>query len=277
MPELPEVETTVNDLRPQLLGRQIVAAHVLWPRTVAEPDAGSLAALLPGQHILSLSRRGKYLLFALESGMTLICHLRMTGRLRVEPDGGELPRDPHTRAWFDLAGVEGQGPQRLVFSDARKFGRFWLVSDVQGVLGALGPEPLAPDFTPAVLRERLQGRHVAIKALLLDQHVVAGLGNIYADEALFSAGIHPLRSATALENGEIDRLHAAIIRVLRAAVGGRGTTLRDYRPPYGDRGSFQEKLRVYQRTGQPCVCCGEPICRIRVTQRSTHFCPHCQT
>ena len=167
--------------------------------------------------------------------MTLICHLRMTGRLRVEPDGGEPPRDPHVRAWFGLAGPEGEGPQRLVFSDARKFGRFWLVSDAQGILGALGPEPLAPDFTPAVLGERLHGRRVAIKALLLDQHVVAGLGNIYADEALFAAGIHPLRSAAALENGEIDRLHAAIIQVLRSAVGGRGTTLRDYRPPYGAR------------------------------------------
>lgn len=276
MPELPEVETTASDLRPDIVGQQITGVHVLWERTVAEPGAGALVELLPGQRIIDVGRRGKYIMMALDSGMTLICHLRMTGRLRVEPGGDEAgaePPDvePYVRAWFDL----GDG-RRLVFADMRKFGRIWLAGNRQDVVGKLGPEPLDPGFTAEVLGDRLRRRHPAIKALLLDQTVVAGLGNIYADEALHSAGIHPLRRGDSLAEDEVVRLHAAIVTVLNAAVRGRGTTLRDYRPPYGERGNFFDELKVYQRTDQPCVKCGEPIRRIRVTQRSTHFCPRCQ-
>ncbi len=271
MPELPEVETTAGDLRPDIVGQEITGVHVLWERTVAEPGVEALANLLPGQRVVDVGRRGKYIMMALDSGMTLICHLRMTGRLRVEPGGAEVPADPYVRAWFDL----GDG-RRLVFADMRKFGRIWLAGDRQDVVGKLGPEPLEPGFTSEVLAERLRRRHAAIKALLLDQRVVAGLGNIYADEALHAAGIHPLRRGDSLTDAEIDSLHRAIVTILRAAVRGRGTTLRDYRPPYGERGNFFDELQVYQRTDQPCPQCGEPIRRIRVTQRSTHFCPRCQ-
>jgi formamidopyrimidine-DNA glycosylase len=271
MPELPEVETTAADLRPQLLGRHIAGVHLLWPRTLAQPDLPALEATLPGREIVSVGRRGKYLLIGLDSGAALIVHLRMTGRLAVVPDGDPVLADPHVRAWFDLA--DGH---HLVFTDARRFGRIWLVADPAQVVGQLGPEPLDWTFTVEELAERLRGRRGAIKAVLLDQTVVAGLGNIYADEALFLAGIHPLRSAAGLAADEIARLHAAIRLVLREAIGNRGTTLRDYRPPYGQAGQHQEHLRVYRQAGQPCPTCGTPIRRIRVGQRSTHFCPCCQ-
>ncbi len=271
MPELPEVETTASDLRPDLLGRRITGVHILWPRTIAAPDTQEFTARLTGQQITSVSRRGKFLLFALDSGDTLIGHLRMTGRLRVVPPGSEAVSDPYVRAWFDLS--DGQ---KLVFKDTRKFGRLWLVHDAATVTGKLGLEPLAPSFSVDALAERLARRRTAIKALLLDQSVVAGLGNIYADEALFRAGIHPLRGAASLSQDEVARLHEAIVAVLSAAVAGRGTTVRDYAPPLGGQGNYQDELLVYQRTDQPCPRCGQPIQRIRVAQRSTHFCPHCQ-
>jgi formamidopyrimidine-DNA glycosylase len=271
MPELPEVETFVVDLRPQLAGRQIVGAHVLWPRTLAEPDLPAFEARLRDQRIVGLDRRGKYLLCRLDSGDTLIVHLRMTGRLEILPAGSPALAGPHVRAWLDLA--EGE---HLVFTDPRKFGRIWLVADDQKILGKLGPEPLAWDFTPERLAERLRGRRVAIKALLMDQRVVAGLGNIYADEALFLAGIHPLRPGADLSDDAVRHLHEAIRLVLGEAIGQRGTTLRDYHPPYSAEGAYQNHLRVYGQADRPCPRCGTPIRRIRVTQRSTHFCPHCQ-
>lgn len=271
MPELPEVETTAAELRPQLLGRRIVAAHILWPRTLAWPDLPTLEATLPGQEIVSVGRRGKYLLIGLDSGAALIIHLRMTGRLAVVPDDDPALANPHVRAWFDLA--DGR---HLVFTDARRFGRIWLAAEPGQVIGRLGPEPLDWAFTAEALAERLRGRRGAIKAVLLDQTVVAGLGNIYADEALFLAGIHPLRPAAGLAADEIAHLHEAIRLVLHEAIGNRGTTLRDYRPPYGRIGQHQDYLRVYRRTDQPCPTCGMPIRRIRVGQRSTHFCPRCQ-
>jgi formamidopyrimidine-DNA glycosylase len=180
-------------------------------------------------------------------------------------------RGPHLRAWFELA--DGRC---LAFTDARKFGRIWLVADIATVVGKLGPEPLDWTFTPEALAAQLQHRRVAIKALLLDQTVVAGVGNIYADESLFLAGIHPLRRAASLTGDEIGRLHDAIRYVLRESINARGTMLRDYRTPYGQDGAYQNHLRVYQQTGHPCPRCGAAIQRIRVTQRSTHFCPQCQ-
>ncbi len=271
MPELPEVETTAADLRPLLTGRRFTDAHVSWPRTLAEPDPMSLAERMRDRQIIDVGRRGKYLLIHLDSGDTLIVHLRMTGHLAVVPVGSPALADAHLRAWFDLAGGD-----HLIFTDARKFGRVWLVDDLARVVGKLGPEPLDWTFTAEVLAGRLQGRRTAIKAVLLDQTVVAGVGNIYADEALFRAGIHPLRRAASLTAGETAALRDAIRAVMTESIDQRGTLLRDYRTPYGADGAFQERLRVYQQTGRPCPRCGAAIERIRVTQRSTHFCPQCQ-
>jgi formamidopyrimidine-DNA glycosylase len=271
MPELPEVETFANELRPHLVGQQFVAAHILWPRTLAEPDAVALDQRIRGRVVVDVGRRAKYLIIGLDSSEALIVHLRMTGRLEVVRSDDPILTGPHLRAWFDLAGGE-----RLTFTDTRKFGRIWLVSDLVSVTGKLGPEPLDWRFTSEVLGARLQSRRLTIKSLLLDQTVVAGVGNIYADESLFLAGIHPLRPADSLTDGETSRLHSAIRQVLSEAIGNRGTMLRDYRPPYGAEGGHQEHLRVYQQTGKPCPRCGAPIERIRVTQRSTHFCPSCQ-
>jgi len=271
MPELPEVETVAADLREQLIGRRFTAAHITWPRTLAEPDVEALAARLPGREVITVGRRGKYLIIGLDSGESLIIHLRMTGQLEVALLDGAALADGHVRAWFDLA--DGHA---LVFTDARKFGRIWLVKDAATVVGKLGPEPLDWTFTAEQLGMLLAGRRTAMKALLLDQTVIAGLGNIYADEALFLAGVHPLRPATSLSPDEIERLHSAIQFVLRESVEQRGTLLRDYRTPYGPDGAYQNRLRVYGQAGQPCPRCGTPIQRIRVVQRSTHFCPHCQ-
>ncbi len=271
MPELPEVETVVAELRPHLTGRRILAADVLWPRTLASPDIATLVERLQGRQVIGLGRRGKHILIQLDSGDVLIIHLRMTGRLEIVAGDSAGRAGPHVRAWFDLSGGEC-----LVFTDARKFGRIWLVRDPAEVLGLLGPEPLDWDFDATRLAERLRGHRVAVKALLLDQSVIAGIGNIYADEALFIAGIHPLRPGSSLSDQEIAHLHDAIRQVLREAISQQGTTLRDYRPPYGLEGASQNQLRVYQQTGRPCPRCGSPIECIRVTQRSTHFCPHCQ-
>ena len=271
MPELPEVQTFVTDLRPQLVGRRIESVAVHWPRTIAAPDVATFVERLPGRRIMDLTRRGKFLLGWLDSGEVLAIHLRMTGRLEIVPCASPVMAGTHVRATFWLSGDEC-----LVFSDMRKFGRIWLAADVNQVIGDLGPEPLAWDFTPELLAERIRGRRAAIKALLLNQTVVAGLGNIYADEALFLACIHPLRLGTDLTSVETTRLHEAIRQVLGEAIGERGTTLRDYRPPYGLEAAYQHHLRVYQQTDRPCPRCGSPIRRIRVTQRSTHFCPQCQ-
>lgn len=272
MPELPEVETVAHDLREQLAGRRFSGeAAILWHRTLATPAPDLLSTLLAGQEVIDVGRRGKFVQIRLGSGDALIVHLRMTGKLAVVPADSPALEDVHVRAWFGLAGGE-----RLVFTDARKFGRVWLVHDAAEVTGKLGPEPLDWEFTPQVLGERFRRRKVAVKALLLDQTALAGIGNIYADEALYRAGIHPLRSSATLTDEEIKQLHAALREVLLESIGKRGTMLRDYRTPYGSYGAFQEELRVYGRGGQPCPRCGSPIERIRVTQRSTHFCPRCQ-
>jgi formamidopyrimidine-DNA glycosylase len=271
MPELPEVETFAVELRPHLVGRRFVAAHIFWPRTLAEPDAATLNQRIRGRTVIDVGRRAKYLVVALDSGESLVVHLRMTGRLEVVRGDDPVLTGPHLRACFDLAGGE-----RLAFTDTRKFGRIWLVADLASVTAKLGPEPLDWQFTPELLGQRLRRRRTAMKAALLDQTVVAGVGNIYADESLFLAGIHPLRPADSLSDDETERLHGAIRQVLSEAIGNRGTMLRDYYPPYGAAGGHQDHLLVYRQTGRPCPRCGAPIERIRVTQRSTHFCPHCQ-
>ncbi len=274
MPELPEVENTVRDLKPLLVGRRVQDVRILWPRLVHGKSPEAFAAELSGRQIVNTDRRGKYLLFPLDNGRTWVVHLRMTGQLHVVPAQVEVERYVH--AVLDL-----DNGQQLRYRDARKFGRFYLVDEPESVVGKLGPEPLSESFTPLELFNRLQGRRTAIKTLLLDQRVVAGLGNIYADEALFRAGLDPRRPASTLTQADCNRLHTAIRQTLAAAIreGGSslgGSALTNYRRPTGVQGSFQRRHQVYHLAGHPCPVCGTPIERIKLGQRSTHFCPHCQ-
>lgn len=274
MPELPEVEIFVRELAPELAGRTIVTARVFWPRTVAAPTVEEFVARLAGLRFDRFDRRGKYMLLGLSGGSTLIVHLRMTGKLRVLP--GDAPPDKHTHVVFDL-----DDGRSVHYTDPRKFGRIWLVDDPAQVVDRLGPEPLGEAFSPAALAARLAGRSASIKALLLDQHIVAGVGNIYADETLFRAKIHPARPGGSLTADEIVRLHEAVRFVLAKGIDLRGSSLGDsvlqnYLPPSGQPGSAQEDHQVFRRTGLPCLVCGTPIARIILAQRSTHFCPTCQ-
>lgn len=281
MPELPEVETYVRELAPQIKDRQVTAAHVYWERTIAAPAPAQFVQQIIGQRFRRFDRRGKYMLLGMERdangsqpGDTLIVHLRMTGHLYVEPTG--TPPGKHTHVVLDL-----DNDHSLHYVDSRKFGRMWLVADPEPVLHKLGPEPLAEQFTPALLASRLAGRKAPVKALLLDQRIVAGVGNIYADEALFRAGIHPTQPGGSLTLVEIERLQAAITLVLALGIERQGSSLglnriQNYARPGGEPGGFQEEFQVFRRTGQPCPRCGQTIERIIVGQRSTHFCPNCQ-
>jgi len=271
MPELPEVETIVRELRPHLQGRKIMGAHIHWPRTIAQPadDIPGFCAGVHGRKIITLARRGKFIVLGLDDRQSLLVHLRMSGRLLLTPVG--LPN--HIRATFELSGNE-----HLYFFDQRKFGRIWLVEDVQSILGGLGPEPLSASFTLTDLTARLGNRRGMLKPLLLNQQFIAGLGNIYADEALFVAGLHPQRAVDSLSEDEIALLHKAIQKVLREAIEHHGTTFDGiFVRPQGEEGRQQERLSVYQQTGLPCLRCGTPIERIVVGGRGTHLCPHCQT
>jgi len=269
MPELPEVESLARELRGALVGRKIVGVEVRWPRIVAAPDPETFARRLVGRRIREIRRRGKWLLLGLDEGEWLLVHLRMSGRLTVED--ACAPDDVHTRVVFHL----GDG-QRLRFSDPRKFGRMALTACPEEWLGDLGPEP--PGLTLEQLAGMLQGRRVRLKPLLTDQRFLAGLGNIYADEVLWRAGLHPLRPADTLTLEETARLHGAIRQVLEEAIARRGTTLPDQRYvlPDGRPGEFAARLAVYGREGHPCPRCGTPIARTRVGGRSVHFCPQCQ-
>jgi formamidopyrimidine-DNA glycosylase len=274
MPELPEVETYVRELEPLLAGRQVLAAQVLWPRTVASPSPEEFVARIAGQRFQSFGRRAKYMLLGLQNGDTLIVHLRMTGHLYVR-DGAEAP-DAHTHVLFDL-----DDGRRLHYQDPRKFGRMWLTAEPQHVLRKLGPEPLGEQFDVAALESKLAGRKASIKALLLDQSLAAGVGNIYADEALFRAAIHPARPGGSLTAEEIARLRTAVAAVLAEGIAAAGSSLgtsglQNYSRPGGQSGGFQDEHRVFRRTGKPCLTCGAPIERVVLGQRSTHFCPHCQ-
>lgn len=271
MPELPEVETIARYLREghpgsaiALPGLRIEGVHLLWNRTLFQPTPKELVNNLPGLTFTQVDRRGKYLQLQLTNGV-LLAHLRMSGDLFIQPD--EIPLPPHTRFWLKLS----QG-QRLVFNDARKFGRVWWVQEPASVLGRLGPEPLGEMFTPNWLDTALHEHRRQIKPLLLDQSFVAGLGNIYTDEALFLAGIHPNRLSTDVTSAEAVKLHHAIQTVLREGIQQNGASI-DWVYRGGD---FQNHFRVYQQTGKACPVCNTPIERIVVGQRGTHFCPNCQ-
>lgn len=271
VPELPEVETVARGLRASVVGNTIVGADVLWQRSVVPSDATSFERRVTGCAITGVGRRGKWLMVELSSGDTLLIHLRMSGRLVLE---SELCVDTrHLRVVLLL-----DDGRRLSFFDQRKFGRLWLVADTDRVLGSLGPEPLSEEFTAARFGDMLMRRRGRIKPLLMNQRFLAGLGNIYADEALWRAGIHPLRKAKTMTPAEVRSLHKGIRSVLVAAVGSGGTTLADaaYVQADGQSGEFGPRLAVYGRAGEVCPRCGTPVERIRIGQRGAHFCPHCQ-
>lgn len=270
MPELPEVEMVARGLREPLTGRRALALWTDWPRIIHSPGTEEFAARIHGQVFRSVSRRGKFLLCALDSE-TLIVHLRMTGRLYVADDGEELAAD----RWLHFR-LQLDGGQQLRFSDARKFGRIWLTADPATVTGGLGPEPLSRQFTARWLARGLRGRSRAIKPLLLEQGFIAGVGNIYADEALNRARLHPLRPANSLGDGEARALHRALRAALRAGVEHEGASINWYRKPDGSKGGSQNHFRVYGRAGQPCPRCGTSVVKTVVAQRGTHFCPRCQ-
>ena len=273
MPELPEVETIRRRLAPVLEGATIERAEIVDPRLTRPIDPGVVAGALVGERIVALERRGKYLLWRLSSGRTLVVHLRMTGSLRHTADG-ELPEDAYRRATLALDTGAAVG-----YRDVRRFGTWELLEEdhLRPYLDArLGPEPLVASFTASRLVSLAAGRTTPVKAFLLDQRRIAGVGNIYADEALWRAQIHPLRPAGELAADEIALLHRALRAVLRKGIERQGSTLRDYVTPDGDGGAMQHEFHAYGRLGEPCDRCGRPIERIVVAGRGTWFCPHCQ-
>lgn len=272
MPELPEVETVARSLAPQVVGRQIVGVEKLdWERMVETPAAPEFCALVAGRQILAVGRRAKWVLITLDAGWSLAIHLRMSGNLLVA--GPEAAPDIYTH--LVLALDDGR---RIFFEDQRKFGRVRLL-DAAGLAAldaAHGPEPLGERFTVAELARILAGRRTKLKPLLLDQTLIAGVGNIYASEALWLARLHPLLPAAQVGAEGAAALHAAIRQTLEQGIANQGSSLRNYRNSYGESGSNQEHFFVYDRAGQPCERCGAPIERVVVAQRSTFYCPTCQ-
>ena len=265
MPELPEVETIIRQVRPGLVGRRIRQFRTRWPRQV-RPTADSVQAAIHGQRIEDLSRRGKLIVFHLSGGAHLLLHLRMSGRLEWLGADGVEPS--HVRALWRL---QGDPAATLLFCDARKFGRISWTDDLPAALAHLGPEPLDQGFGPRQLAERLVGRR-AIKPLLLDQSRLAGLGNIYVDESLFRARLHPLRRACDLSAAQVEALWQAIRATLQEAIRHNGTSI-DWIYP---QGKMQAYLRVYGRAGQPCPRCGAGLVKLHVAPRGTQVCPRCQ-
>jgi formamidopyrimidine-DNA glycosylase len=277
MPELPEVETIVLRLRdgtidhPPVRGQAIDSVQVTWPKIIAMPPNPELFKVqLSGKIIIDVQRRGKYFHFILNEGH-LLAHLRMSGDMRMEkrwsPTG-----EPLLPENYDRVVINFKSDWRLAFSNIRKFGRMWYVNDPDLVLGELGPEPLSEQFTPEQLYERLCRHHRQIKPLLMDQHFIAGLGNIYTDESLLRARIHPLRSSDTLTKAEAQALHRAIQETLKEGIRSFGASLDwIYRG-----GEFQNYFNAYGQTGKPCPRCSTPIQKIVVGQRGTHFCPKCQ-
>lgn len=284
MPELPEVETYARDLAGVLPGRTFSGARVSWPRQLPQNEPATLGPRLAGQQVAYVSRRGKYLVMRLSTDW-LIVHLKMSGRLTIRAE--EAAPDPHAHVVFSMDRGE-----ELRFHDPRKFGRVYLVADPRPLLGRLGPEPLAGLSSDRLVEEglapvlhveewlaRIAGRRGGLKALLLDQTFVAGLGNIYVDETLFAARIHPLQPAHHLDAGAARRLFDAMQRVVKQGVDARGTSLSagGYRDLTGNYGEMQGSLAVFRRAGQPCPACGRAIDRMVVAGRGTHVCSHCQS
>jgi formamidopyrimidine-DNA glycosylase len=274
VPELPEVETVRLGLEPALVGRSFAQVDILDPRLTRPFDPGTIAAELRGERVAALQRRGKYLIVRFESGRVLLIHLRMTGSLRHAP-GGLLEDDPYRRAVVRL-----DDGSDVAYRDVRRFGTWTLLepgeADSYLAQRRLGLEPLERGFTAASLERVLAGRRAPIKAALLDQRAAAGIGNIYADEALWRARIHPLRPAGTLTRDELGALRKGIRDALAMGIARQGASLRDYREPGGRRGRMQDDFRVYGRTGEPCHRCGTPIEKMRAAGRGTWYCPSCQ-
>ncbi len=273
MPELPEVETTVRLLRPRLVGRVIRGARVLWERSLGGQRAADFASRVSGARIARAWRRAKFVVLDLERGGrsagALLCHLRMTGRLYLRGESEGLEEYIRVRLPLDRG--------ELVFLDVRKLGRLRHFEAPETVFAQLGPEPLEDSFDVESFRAALRARRGRLKSLLLDQSFVAGLGNIYVDEALHRARLHPLARADRLRRADVDRLHAAIRSTLLEAIEREGSSFDAfYRTPEGQPGSFQDQFQVYGRAGEPCRTCATPIRRIVVGQRGTHFCQRCQ-
>src|SRR6266576_1813943 len=310
MPELPEVVYTARQLRSSVVGTTISDAFVFWERTIGHPELATFLLKVADRRIEAIRRRGKYLVLDLEGDLFLSIHRRMTGNLFLLPSGWEIDtslRETDPLAWstrgpsfFATSAVdmvEGSpysvdpaknwycrvcfnlaDGRRLLYTDPRKFGRIelWPREHEQEALKSLGTEPLSEDFTPEILAKSLSGRKSPIKQVLLNQEVIAGLGNIYADEALYYASIHPLRRANSLTPAEVQLLHKGIVSVLTQAIEHGGTSFSEYRDLWGEAGNNYNHVLVYHQQGKPCQRCGTPIERIVVAQRSTHFCPKCQ-
>jgi formamidopyrimidine-DNA glycosylase len=274
MPELPEVESVRRRLVPVLEGRTLGSVEIVDPRLTRPFAPDEVARALEGERVTALERRGKYLIVRFESGRALLIHLRMTGSLRHLTGGEDPPADPYRRAVVTL-----DDGSDLAYRDVRRFGT-WLLLDpgeLEPYLDArVGPEPLERGFGARELGRRLAGRRAPVKAAILDQRTLAGVGNIYADEALWRARIHPLREARSLDSAEVTRLRRSIRDALERGIERQGSTLRDYRLPDGGSGSMQNEFKVYGRAGEPCDRCGIPIERIRVAGRGTWYCPSCQ-
>jgi formamidopyrimidine-DNA glycosylase len=273
VPELPEVETIRLGLAPVLTGRRFEEVRILDARLTRPDPPEEIEARLTGQRVENVLRRGKYLRFELSSGDHLLVHLRMTGSFRLGAAAG-LSQDPYVRAVVRL-----DDGSDVAYRDVRRFGT-WIVlerDEVGQYLAArLGPEPFAPTFTAASLAASLAGRRAPVKAVLLDQRAVAGVGNIYADEALWRARVGPERAALSLDEAEVRALHRGVRAALRAGIARQGATLRDYRHPSGASGAMQDEFRVYGRDGEPCPRCRATIAKTRIGGRGTWFCPDCQ-
>lgn len=269
MPELPEVETVRNELLPHIIGRCVTGVTLFWEGIVRQPSAREFCSRLIGQRITGIARRGKYLIVSLSSGDLWIIHLKMTGSLLIGQDSSEPPK--YTRAIIRL-----DNGTNVFFRDPRKFGVMRLVKDKNSIVGKLGPEPLEADFTPSVLAQRLAKRKAPVKALLFDQGFIAGIGNMYADEALFAARVHPLRSGASLSQEEVEHLHNAIRQVLSSAISNKGASVDTYFRPDGTLGTAHFEFKVAHGAGKTCPACGTPIERIVVRNRGTYFCPKCQ-
>jgi formamidopyrimidine-DNA glycosylase len=273
MPELPEVESVRRQLEPALVGRRLESVTIHDARLVRPYEPAEVAAELEGERAVAVERRGKYLVVRFESGRVLLIHLRMTGSL-LHAAAGSLQEDPHRRAVVRL-----DDGSDVAYRDVRRFGTWLLLEPGEAepyLSERVGDEPLDVLFTAARLGERLAGRRTSLKAALLDQRTLAGMGNIYADEALWRAKLNPLRAASSLDRAELRRLHRAIRAALEHGLARQGSTLRDYRLPDGSGGTMQDEFRVYGRGGEPCDRCGTPISRTRVAGRTTWFCPTCQ-
>ncbi|KXK13968.1 MAG: formamidopyrimidine-DNA glycosylase [Chloroflexi bacterium OLB14] len=268
MPELPEVETVARKIEKDVIGRTIVSADVRWARTIATPSAKKFKEQIKGQKIKSVSRRAKYIVLTLEN-YNLLIHLKMSGDLTVRK--GKIKPEKHNRLILDLK-LPKAGNSQLAFNDVRKFGKVWLTDQPEKILGKLGPEPLEKNFTPQWLFENLHKRKRQIKPVLLDQTFLAGVGNIYADESLHIAKIHPQAFANSVTQKQAEALHEAIVSVLKEGIRRNGASIDwVYRG-----GEYQNYFRVYDREDEPCMTCGTTIKKIFVGQRGTHFCPQCQ-